>query len=1078
MRGFRSARHLKSGSGALLTIATALLLAAFNSCPGKMHSGIATGPKAEALLSPARRQILAGLKKQSATPVNIAVDTRSNAVVYLGMSYPTGVNPGSAGFAEKANSTLTYLLPLLDLGLNRTEIVPDNEPCDASVLTYNRTVSGMSVLGSTITMQFSSSGNLTGVVNAVASVSSQIKGATKPPSNPVGVRSLAATSTGGTPTVGTPGIPGGSLPGNNYGALVPVISKAGGYLQQVTVNGYAQSTPEGVTTVGANLVSATGTTVGTITVTQASPGKLQPLYHMQDETGIPDFITYNPVGGVTVESIPGGDNAVEIVYRFLTEHPSLFHTGSPRCQFSPIDIGAPAGLSGVQFVRMEQRYVGLPVFGAQLVFEIHDQNKMISVAGHVLPNINLDIAPQINANTASGNARNALLDALAKSPDLPQAYVDAVTRSTQTAVAKAQLGIFPGTIVPNQKLDDRLAYKVEFSDFVYFIDAQSGAPLYSYSTAPSETILFDAKGKSDSSTNGYVEAVVGTVPTGAIALNTDLAGGMPVTLKAVDSDYALLGWDKGSDNHEADWVANTNVKVAGGCPNSEYVASVNETFFCLGMGVLPDVVGHENTHGVINYSSGLIYRDEPGAMNESFADLFGNLFFHDPPITGAPSSWLVAESPTGAGGPGLVFGAVRDMAKPGTFGVALKSGALTVGCRPGVPGLVCDPGTYGGYVARNTPGSGCNLLPTSCDNGFVHTNSGILNRAHAMMTGLPGGTTPLPPFPGFSGGDPTKDTMARNKLKYIAYLVMVFRLTPWARMMDASFLEQDAANILVSRGATDVDSDTYTQSDADQVPLAFGLVGLTPSLSTGWAEPAVGFAGTDTYSPSNPGGCAITNVTANLDTPSGVLQADLSPATAIPLAVAWPGPPLSGGIPVAAIAFFPPPPGPGPIGATTGTYSISWANIFGHKPPYNTNIVTAPPPAGANDCVTPVGSTPVVRYTPVAEHSEIAIGGSGTDTAGNATSAMSAACTLTSTEIQMVAKDGTLMEGPAASVRHVYSTNMFFSITSGATFTGATPTGPPNLSASVHWWFDSGVAIRYQLVYNISQPNDGTNCTP
>jgi len=41
----------------------------------------------------------------------------------------------------------------------------------------------------------------------------------------------------------------------------------------------------------------------------------------------------------------------------------------------------------------------------------------------------------------------------------------------------------------------------------------------------------------------------------------------------------------------------------------------------------------------------------------------------------------------------------------------------------------------------------------------------------------------------------------------------------------------------------------------------------------------------------------------------------------------------------------------------------------------------------------------------------------------------------------------------------------------------ALPAGPPNLSTTVRWWFDSGVAIRYQLVYSINQPN-GISCTP
>ena len=36
-----------------------------------------------------------------------------------------------------------------------------------------------------------------------------------------------------------------------------------------------------------------------------------------------------------------------------------------------------------------------------------------------------------------------------------------------------------------------------------------------------------------------------------------------------------------------------------------------------------DVIGHELTHGVTQYSANLIYANEPGALNESFSDIFG-----------------------------------------------------------------------------------------------------------------------------------------------------------------------------------------------------------------------------------------------------------------------------------------------------------------------------------------------------------------------------------------------------------------------------------------------------------------------
>ena len=38
-----------------------------------------------------------------------------------------------------------------------------------------------------------------------------------------------------------------------------------------------------------------------------------------------------------------------------------------------------------------------------------------------------------------------------------------------------------------------------------------------------------------------------------------------------------------------------------------------------------DVIGHELTHGVVQYEAGLLYQGESGALNDSFADVFGSL---------------------------------------------------------------------------------------------------------------------------------------------------------------------------------------------------------------------------------------------------------------------------------------------------------------------------------------------------------------------------------------------------------------------------------------------------------------------
>lgn len=107
-----------------------------------------------------------------------------------------------------------------------------------------------------------------------------------------------------------------------------------------------------------------------------------------------------------------------------------------------------------------------------------------------------------------------------------------------------------------------------------------------------------------------------------------------------------------------------------------------------------DVAGHEMSHGVVQETANLTYQGESGAMNESFADVFGVLIDRDDYRLGEDVVKL-GEFPSGA---------LRDMSNPNNGGNSLSDG----GYQPDH------------YSERYTG---------SQDNGGVHINSGILNFA-------------------------------------------------------------------------------------------------------------------------------------------------------------------------------------------------------------------------------------------------------------------------------------------------------------------------------------------------------------
>ena len=117
-----------------------------------------------------------------------------------------------------------------------------------------------------------------------------------------------------------------------------------------------------------------------------------------------------------------------------------------------------------------------------------------------------------------------------------------------------------------------------------------------------------------------------------------------------------------------------------------------------------DVMAHELTHGVTQFTAGLRYRAQSGALNESFSDVFGSLVRQRSlGQTADQADWLIGE---GIMGPELPGEALRSLKAPGT---AFKYDN--------------QPADMAHYV--NLPDDG----DPRHDNGGVHINSGIPNHA-------------------------------------------------------------------------------------------------------------------------------------------------------------------------------------------------------------------------------------------------------------------------------------------------------------------------------------------------------------
>ncbi len=171
-----------------------------------------------------------------------------------------------------------------------------------------------------------------------------------------------------------------------------------------------------------------------------------------------------------------------------------------------------------------------------------------------------------------------------------------------------------------------------------------------------------------------------------------------------------------------------------------------------------DIAGHELTHGVTEYAAGLIYRNESGALNESFSDIFGEMVeFH---ATGQ-NNWRMG-SDIGINRDG----ALRSMNDPNRYG---------------------DPDTYGGT----------NYYRGSADNGGVHINSGVQNKWFYILATGERGTNDL-------GNAYDVRALGRTKAAAIAYRNLEVYLSANSTYRDARAGAIQAAIDLYGAGSAEV----------------------------------------------------------------------------------------------------------------------------------------------------------------------------------------------------------------------------------------------------------------------------------
>jgi bacillolysin len=431
--------------------------------------------------------------------------------------------------------------------------------------------------------------------------------------------------------------------------------------------------------------------------------------------GVPEFLA----GKLSVKAFKDEKEIKE----FLKENKNIYKI-NPDEELTFLSVQTDdLGMSHYKYI---QSVNGVPVEGSE--FLVHtDKDGIVKVTnGKLRP----DASVKMNGKTKAKLTEQEALDLAWKHIDLTKKETEVNEDQPPLLSEKSDV---PNTVEKNKLVvyekdgNYYLAYKVELQ-FIYpypanwkiYVDAKDGKIIDAYNAvAEAETtgygygVLGDYKTLNTYYYNGYYYLFDVTKPmNGVIETFTAQNGTSLPGYYSVDSNNAWTSYSQGADvdaHYYAgivyDYYKNTHNRNSfdnyGSTIRStvHYGYNYNNAFwngvqmvygdgdgslFAPLSGAL-DVVAHEITHAVTDYTAGLEYRNQPGALNESMSDVFG--YFVE------PNDYLLGE----------------DVYTPGVSGDALRS--------------LSNPEAYGQPSHMN------NYVYTSEDNGGVHINSGIPNKA-------------------------------------------------------------------------------------------------------------------------------------------------------------------------------------------------------------------------------------------------------------------------------------------------------------------------------------------------------------
>jgi bacillolysin len=491
---------------------------------------------------------------------------------------------------------------------------------------------------------------------------------------------------------------------------------------------------------------------------------------------------------------------------------------------------------GFKHVNMVQKYKGIPIYGGEFNIHTNTQGVLENLSGKIFPTPTLITEPAFDGQEAIKRT----LEDLSKSTIVQKN--GAISKFLDLDLDAAEL------IILNENKKSILAYHITvrpniLERWVYFMNAQTGEIIDKYNhtctldgvvntTAKDLNGVTQAFSVIQNGQNFYLIDASKSMFKATQSTLPDKPVGAIWTIDAQDSriDDENQKFSHVTTNNKATWnnkavSAHTNASKCFDYYQSTFkrnslnnagvnIVSVinisdedgkgldnaywNGKFMGYGNGrdgFKPlagslDVAGHEMTHGVVESTAKLEYRNQSGALNESFADIFGAMIDRN--------DWTLGEEVVKS--TAYPSGALRSLENPNQGG-------------KNDPGY--QPKTMAQYVnLQDTPDE---------DNGGVHINSGIPNYAfYRFATGV---------------------SMTKEKAEQVYYRALTTYMTRTSKFLDVRLAVIQSARDIFKEG-----------QEVEAAKAAFNFVGiLDPSPATGGTTTPPGDNSTNNTIPVNPG---------------------------------------------------------------------------------------------------------------------------------------------------------------------------------------------------------------------------------